>query len=254
MQGHAEFQNHWLYWTDWKVFSSEANSGAYILDSALYLRVLICAFIARTITAFKRTVFGIGIGRHQYCIFARRFERILFDIVLLVEIAGLATEADNICEESGGEDLQLAKKDRGGRVGLMWSTSKTKGSPRGRTLDDDDDDNDSEDSDEAGQGRPSLTRDASGTLKIIDFLDQWKEPDNIKGEEVHIADVMRFRWVLLHMREEFPFGQDFGLASSREDCISSANAVYHNLVKLSSTDGVLEMQHLVRRILSVLVQ
>jgi small-conductance mechanosensitive channel len=52
-----------------------------------------------------------------------------------------------------------------------------------------------------------------------------------------IEDVLRFRRALTFMDEFYPFGVDFGPASTRDESISSAEAVYSKLCKLGKESG-----------------
>jgi small-conductance mechanosensitive channel len=49
-----------------------------------------------------------------------------------------------------------------------------------------------------------------------------------------IEDVLRFRRALAFMDEVHPFGEDFGLASTRDEAIASAEKVYHELCKIGT--------------------
>lgn len=85
IQGDNALQNHWLYFTGWKIYSMEANSGLYVLESERYLRILVCMIVAGAATALKRTLLAISFGRRQYATFKPRLEKLLLDVVLLNE-------------------------------------------------------------------------------------------------------------------------------------------------------------------------
>lgn len=56
--------------------------------------------------------------------------------------------------------------------------------------------------------------------------------------------MLRFRRALAFMDETYPFGEDFGIASNRDEAISSAENVYRRLCKISTVDGHLPFKTL----------
>ncbi len=76
-----------------------------------------------------------------------------------------------------------------------------------------------------------------------DLLDAWEEPtnkrDKNKNEEASIQDVLQFRRALELMDIDRPFGQAFGSASNRNECILSSHTVYSRLMKMTPDDDVL---------------
>lgn len=49
-------------------------------------------------------------------------------------------------------------------------------------------------------------------------------------EDVTISAVLKFRKALFFIQKEYPFSYSFGPASSREECIGSAQSVYERLL------------------------
>jgi len=84
---------------------------------------------------------------------------------------------------------------------------------------------------EVGSSR-SLT---SGVIKIKNLLDRWEEPVNKldKSTKSSVHDILKFRKALTYMDLENPFGGAFGLASTRDELIKSAQTLYQQLLKLS---------------------
>lgn len=58
-----------------------------------------------------------------------------------------------------------------------------------------------------------------------------------KQTDATIDDVLHFRRALAYMDETYPFGESFGLASTREEAVSSAEVVYGKLCQLSTIDN-----------------
>ena len=77
LQGDNDFQAHWLYFTGIQIYS-RANSGSYIVQSDLYLRVLIGAVVVGVATTFKRTILSLYFGRRNFGTFSVRFLRLIW--------------------------------------------------------------------------------------------------------------------------------------------------------------------------------
>ncbi|KAL7571640.1 hypothetical protein ACA910_011176 [Epithemia clementina (nom. ined.)] len=96
-------------------------------------------------------------------------------------------------------------------------------------------------------GESDLSRSSSGTINIKVLLDRWEEPHvkNDKNAQTStIEEVLRFRRALACMDEEYPFGEAYGPADSRDACIQSANSLYRNLMKLDPTKDQLSFEML----------
>ena len=72
LHGNNPFQTHWLFWTGLEIYS-EVNSGAGILSSSAYLRILLCMLLAGCAVMVKRTVMTITFSRRQYGKFCHVF-------------------------------------------------------------------------------------------------------------------------------------------------------------------------------------
>lgn len=85
-----------------------------------------------------------------------------------------------------------------------------------------------------------LSRSDSGSIRLKQLLDRWEEPvDKNQKLEASIKDVLRFRRAVELMDDSKPFGEVFGRASSRDDCISSANSLYWKLLTLTPDESLL---------------
>lgn len=65
-----------------------------------------------------------------------------------------------------------------------------------------------------------------------------------KFEIASISSVLRFRKALTFIQKSYPFGYDFGEASTRQDCVESAQKVYNRLLLLKPTEDVLQFETL----------
>ena len=65
LHGNNDFQQHWLYWSGLAIYS-KANSGSYIIESQVYLRILLAMVIAGLATAIKRTAVTIYFGKRNF--------------------------------------------------------------------------------------------------------------------------------------------------------------------------------------------
>lgn len=60
-----------------------------------------------------------------------------------------------------------------------------------------------------------------------------------------IGDIIQFRQSLLYLNSKHPFGLCFGGSSTREECVSSSEAVYHRLLLSTPRREVLGFEVLV---------
>eukprot|EP00977_Amphora_coffeiformis_P011524 scaffold2767_cov177-Amphora_coffeaeformis.AAC.98 len=219
----------------WKIYSMQADSGLYILSSEPYLRMLICMIVAGAATALKRTFLAISFGRRQYSMYKPKLEKLLLDVVLLNEVASLSAQAEamheEISQESSQKDVkEVKKKDTGKRKtvnDVKWSSVKMTS----------EDINESSEHDETTGSKPRYGRSSSGGTFMKSLLDRWEEPVTVDKTEATIEDVLRFRRALAFMDQTHPFGEDFGLASTRDEAILSAEDVYRKLCKLELRNG-----------------
>ena len=91
LHGEAPWQQNWLYYLHIPFFSSE-NSGGQIINSVFYLRILLSVLLAGCCHAIKRTHVALAFGRSTFLTYMAPLEQILGDIVLITEVAELATE------------------------------------------------------------------------------------------------------------------------------------------------------------------
>lgn len=79
LHGDNPFQRHWLSVTNIEVeIYSMANSGSYILDSDIYLRLLVGMLIAGFATSLKRTMLTLYYGRRNFGTKVKRSPNSLF--------------------------------------------------------------------------------------------------------------------------------------------------------------------------------
>jgi hypothetical protein len=77
LHGNNRFQVHWLWWTKWTIYSNQANSGAHILSSELYLRLLLSMIFLGCATAIKRCLLELRFSGRLFANFKPRLEQIL---------------------------------------------------------------------------------------------------------------------------------------------------------------------------------
>lgn len=54
-----------------------------------------------------------------------------------------------------------------------------------------------------------------------------------KSSEATIFDILKFKAALSYMEDSHPFGEDFGPASNRDECIASSSALFWKLLQLT---------------------
>ena len=198
LHGDNDFQVHWFYWTGLKIYNLEdAASGSYIINSGIYLRILLAAVIAGSASAVKRLCLTIVFSKRQCTDFKPRLEKILAEMVLVTEVAALAANSDALSALSEQDELVLPanldqKKKGVARVGgvgdVHWKSIKF----HEVQADEDDEVHYPKLRDTSGS-RQYLSMNSSGHFKVRDLLDRWDEPVN-KGDKVRWS-----MWDAMHL-------------------------------------------------------
>ena len=113
-QGSHRFAAHWFYFTGLRIYT-QASSGTYILQSQLYLRLLLSMMVAGSAVTAKRVYVSIRFGRRMLNDFKPRLEKLLADMVLLTEISELSMEADMFASDIKRESQQQHSSERQSR-------------------------------------------------------------------------------------------------------------------------------------------
>lgn len=257
LHGNNQFQMNWLYATGWAVFS-EYNPGNYILSTSEYHNFLVGLLIAGITTTFKRTFLTIVFGNRQFEFFRPRLESLLQDVLVVSEVALLSAKSvdDNGHRRSPsqsakafiyssqrmhiGDTLKTLNFDQD-----QLTTSETFSEEEISCLEKDDDSIDSKSSSESNTPNriPPLRSAQFGSSHqnlMKNILDRWEEPhrddweDDLRG---NIADVLRFQRALQYMDDEYPFGEDFGFAPTRAECVSCSQRLFERLSSLHGKSG-----------------
>jgi len=159
LQGDNCFQCHWLYWTKYDIYTTD--SGDYVLESGVYLRLLLSGLIAGWLTAAKRTVVALFFGGQQLKSYQPRLEKLLAETVIMSEVGTLASKA----EKHDSKTKISTKTGLPGMPRVDFSATKVVFS---------DDENDS--SKELAGSQYKQPPGRSSVLGIKDRLAGWKEP------------------------------------------------------------------------------
>jgi len=161
----------------------------------------------------------------------------LEDVSLVSDLACIAQEVEY------GQDLDVEELSAAARKGIGRTDLPTSGavqfeddgdeaSVRGEAIE-----STNEPASESKKiGVHMLEKSSSGNYRIQDALDRWEEPTNKSDKEediVSIGEVVRFRRLLLSTDETKLFGEGFGPAGDRSECIASAHTLYWRLLALS---------------------
>lgn len=176
LQGDNAFQNHWLYFTGWQIYSMKANSGLHIISSERYLRLLLCMIVTGAATTLKRTFVAISFGRRQYSSFKPRLEKLLLEVVLLNEVANLSVHAESMADEISTASSQPESQEPKGSkknprkklTDVTWDSVKMKPGEMGG------DENEGGEETEVKYGRVGSSMSNASFLKQL--LDRWEEP------------------------------------------------------------------------------
>ncbi|KAG7359816.1 mechanosensitive ion channel [Nitzschia inconspicua] len=258
LQGNSNFDYHWLYFTGIRIYSA-GNSGSYIINSEVYLRILLAMIVTGVFTTLKRTLSTLYFGRRMFDAYKPRLEEILNDIILISEVADLSIESDNIASVIGVEKKErkyeppteidtpeIPTVKRGGRI--RWSSVKFEdasilrsGSQSLLQGDEDNTDTESKMTDDGDSSEISFYDSNSSRIPLKELLDRWQEPVSKKDKTINasVNDILKFRQALTYMDLDYPFSEAFGRASTRNEMILSAEAVYNRLMNLSSEHHIL---------------
>jgi hypothetical protein len=176
-------------------------------------------------------------------------EKILKDVVLLAEVADLAEEADALQRD---EDFIRPETNKQSMASVTWLNDSDdpddKTSSNNRDVNEDDSESETIEEPSAFKSAsrrdrfaPELSRSSSGSFRVKDLLDRWEEPINKldKTADASIHDILKFRRALSYMDESHPFGDSFGPATTRNECIESSHSVYYRLLKLTPDSLIL---------------
>jgi hypothetical protein len=98
---HGNSDEHWFYSTDIEMLNP-ANRADGIVDSELYTDILLSMIVAGVATSVKRTILALYLGKRVYIHYKPKLEKVMFDMLLLTEVAELANALDEF--EEGEKD------------------------------------------------------------------------------------------------------------------------------------------------------
>jgi hypothetical protein len=205
----------------------------------------------RVYTCFLLFVFSPGTNTAE---FKPRLEKILKDVVLLSDVSDLAEEADSLQRDENF--IRPEQTNKPSMASVTWLNDsddpdrnefdKTSSNNRDANADDSESETIEEPStfkstNRRDAGFPELSRSGSGSFRVKDLLDRWEEPINKldKTADASIHDILKFRRALSYMDESHPFGDSFGPARTRNECIESSHSVYYRLLKLTPDAPIL---------------
>jgi len=115
----------WLFWTDIQLIKDD--SGAAIMASAQYLRILLAVLFSGLAHAIKRTTVAMYFGKKTFINYKARLEKLLADIVLITEVAELAAEIQSISKrDENRSGMELQAKGRPSVGESKWGSMKFK--------------------------------------------------------------------------------------------------------------------------------
>lgn len=164
------------------------------------------------LVAFKRFVVGLRLGQKTYKRYGADLAKIMKKTILVSEVATLASEIQKygLQTEDFALHTEIYNEDDDG------TASKGGSNPTGKSM----------------SNLTSIAELASEhKIRIAELLGEWEEPElaHQDEEDVDIGSVIQFRKSLQYLDTQFPFSVTFGPASTREDCVRSAESVYKQL-------------------------
>jgi small-conductance mechanosensitive channel len=242
LHGDNKYCTHWLYWTGLKIYSMNdaINTGSYVLSSPIFLRFLLALLLAGLASSVKRFSLALIFSQRQCLEFKPRLETILVEMMLANEVASLAEQAAMIQNNAqlgvtGEIDLQTDQSASGIQIVGFGPTDGGVSFEEEEVAD--------ENTEKASPGNMMrngqlLKESSSGRLGVKRMLDPWEPPvDKSEKTEVSIRDILLFQAALTCMNDDKPFGEAFGPASDRNECILSSQHVYTNLLSLNTSEN-----------------
>jgi len=242
--------NNRLFWQDKIDLINGQNPAGEVTDSDEYARFLGLFIAVGFLVAIKRCWVGLSFGKRTYCkITVARFtmRRSLWGQVLPPSLTQLLLHFSALTVRYGDDLARLMKKalliGKVAELARDIDVSKTQ-LPHGIFVDSsevgDDTGSVNNDHDDATMDRLEGLDPASRHMKIQRLLGEWEEPkDRQTDDSASIAAVVQFRQSLSYLSASVPFSAAFGSATSRQDCLASAERVYDELLSGTPDASVL---------------
>jgi len=102
VRGNSDFYEHWFYLTEIDMLNNE-NRADGIVDGEMYTDLLLSMILAGVATSIKRTILALYLGKRVYIHYKPKLEKVMVDMLLLVELAELANALEAV---EGGEKME----------------------------------------------------------------------------------------------------------------------------------------------------
>lgn len=207
--GKYSFARHWLFFQSTVGMFNEMNPSGHLTKTENYRTIVITAICLGVAVTAKRFWVGLYLGRQTFSRYAADLTRVLQKTILIGQVASLA------------RDLKVS--------GFQLDDFNVRGYDRSSLLQ-------KQDSNRSNMTtaawKPDLNH--SQRVRLNELLGEWEEPvlkeSEQKDEDITVASIIHFRRSLRCFKTSFPFTVAFGLADTRENCISSAEALYSRLL------------------------
>lgn len=217
--GKTRFAEHWLFWQSLMGMFNEANPSGSVPSSSEYQGVLIVAVVVSFVVAVKRFWLGLVQGRRTYRRYGEDLAKVMKKALRVGQVGALARDI---------EESDLCMEEFSLLLGNEFQDAQTKGAKFENSRPP------SADSVQEGPRKSLISGvEASSRKAILDeLLGAWEEPESKRDrdDKASIASIIQFRQSLTYLNESFPFGVAFGPAATRQECVESAEAVYHRLM------------------------
>eukprot|EP00804_Cyclotella_cryptica_P009864 CCRYP_014152-RA/>CCRYP_014152-RA protein AED:0.26 eAED:0.26 QI:897/1/1/1/0.88/0.8/10/620/1334 len=108
VHGNNLFYEHWLWFSDIEMLNP-SNKADGIVDSDTYTDILLSMIFAGVATSIKRTVLALYLGKRVYIHYKPKLEKVMIDMLLLTEVAELASALHEFQVEKVDSPLAVAR-------------------------------------------------------------------------------------------------------------------------------------------------
>ncbi|KAL7519408.1 hypothetical protein ACHAWX_004170 [Stephanocyclus meneghinianus] len=108
VHGNNLFYEHWLWFADIEMLNPSNNADG-IVDSDTYTDILLSMIFAGVATSIKRTVLALYLGKRVYIHYKPKLEKVMIDMLLLTEVAELASALHEFEVEKVESPLAVAR-------------------------------------------------------------------------------------------------------------------------------------------------
>lgn len=193
---------------------NNSNPSGGMPETGWYQTLLILSVTVSFVVAVKRFYLGLVQGKQTYIRYGDELARIMKRALMINQVGRLARDIEMSQLRFDNFDLKVASFDSGDETSVDANLA-----------------------DDTGHHLLSGIARGSKKARLNELLGAWEEPESQATEHDNpdIGAIIQFRQSLSYLNTSVPFGLCFGPSATRQECVESAETVYHRLL-LSTPD------------------